>query len=131
MLLVNLGQRFFQLVVGRGIVEISTDVIDAADKPFPQIVINGASGELLKVFGELLSRIVVAHRTAAHADHGELARQQLLAGEVVESGNQLASGQVAGKAENHHDTWIGRASRLAVWLLLAERLLSHGFLDCH
>ena len=109
MLLVNLGQRFFQLVVSSGIVEIAIDVIDAAGKPFPQIVIDGAGGELLEVFGELFAGIVVAHGTAAHADHGELARQQLLAGEVVESGNQLAAGQVAGKAENDHDARIGRA----------------------
>src|ERR1019366_881549 len=52
MLLVNLGQRFLKLVVSSGIVEISTDVIDALNKPFPQIFINGASGELFEVFGE-------------------------------------------------------------------------------
>ena len=38
--LVDLGKRFFQLVIGSGIVEISADIIDAADKPFPQIGID-------------------------------------------------------------------------------------------
>src|SRR5208337_4296194 len=108
-LLVNLGKRRFQLVVSSGIVEISIDVIDAAGKPFPQVVIDGASGELFEVFAELFPRVVVAHGAAAHADHGKLAREQLLAGEIVESGNQLASGQVASEAENHHDARIGRA----------------------
>jgi len=80
----------------------------AADKPFPQLGINGATGELFEVFGELLPRVVVAHGGPADADHSKLLRQQLLAGEVVEGGNQFAARQVAGKAEDHHDTRISR-----------------------
>ena len=105
--LVNLGEGLFELVVSGGIVEVSADITDAADEPFPQIVVDGAGGKLLEVFGDLLARIVVAHRIAADADDGKFARQQLLAGEVVERGNQLAAGQVAGKAEDHHDAGIG------------------------
>ncbi len=111
-LLIGLGQRFLQLVVSGGIVEISTDVTDAADKPFPQIGVDRAGGELFEVFDDFFPRIVIAHGVAAHANYGELARQQLLAGKVVERGNQLAARQVAGKAEDDHDTRICRASLL-------------------
>ncbi len=110
MLPINPGQSFFQLVISRGIVEVSTYIAYAADKRFPQIGIDGAGGKLFEVLGDLLARVFIAHGAAAHADHGELLRQQLLAGEVVESGNQLAARQVAGKAEDYHDTRICGAS---------------------
>src|SRR4029077_523956 len=106
MLLIDPGKGVFQLVVGSRIVEIPTYITYAVDKPFPQFGIDRAGGELLKTFGDLPSRVVIAHGTAAHADHGELARQQLLAGEVVESRYQLSAREVAGKAEDHHDTRI-------------------------
>ena len=51
-------------------------------------------------------------------DHREFARQQLLLGQVVERGNQLAVGQVAGRAEDHHDAGIAGpayALRLRSW----------------
>src|ERR1019366_5219163 len=99
-ILVDFGKRFLQLVIGSGIVEISTHVTYAADEPFPQIGIDGASGELFEVVCDLLPRIVIAHGAAANADYGKLARQQLLAGKVIESGNQLPARQVAGKAED-------------------------------
>ena len=126
--LVNPGQRLLQLVVSSGIVEISTHIIYAADKPFPQISSDVAGGELLEIFRELLPCIIIAHGAAAHADHGELARQQLLAGEVVESGNQLAARQVAGEAEDHHDTRISRAPHSRFGYCWQNFCLSHRFL---
>ncbi len=66
----------------------------------------------LKSSVSFLARIVIAHGAAAHADHGKLARQQLLAGQVVERGNELAAGQVSGEAEDHHDAGIAGASNL-------------------
>src|SRR5450759_3210987 len=127
-ILVDLGKRFFQLVIGSGIVEISTHVTYAADEPVPQFGIDGAGCELFEVFGDLLPRIVIAHGAAAHADHGELARQQLLAGEVVESGNQLAARQVAGKAEDHHDTRISGSPDSRFGGCWQNFCLSHRFL---
>jgi hypothetical protein len=47
-LLVDLGESLFQLFVGGGIVEISADVTDAADKPLPQIGIDGPVANCLK-----------------------------------------------------------------------------------
>src|ERR1700675_1567249 len=88
-LLIDLGKGFFQLVVSSGVIEIPTYITYAADKPFPQFGIDRSGGELFEAFGELLARVIIAHWSAAHSDHGELAGQQLLAGEIVESGNQL------------------------------------------
>src|ERR1035441_8761905 len=110
MFLVDLSQRFLQLLVSRGIVEVSAYVSDAANKPFPQIRVDRAGGELFEVFRDFFARIIVTHGGTPHADHGELARQQLLAGEIVESGNQLAARQVSGKTEDHHHARICDAS---------------------
>ena len=126
--LVDFSEQLFEPVVSGGIVEVSADVTDAADKPLPQILVDGRGGELLEIFGELLARIVIAHGTAAHADDGKLARQQLLGGEVVESGNQLAASQVAGKAEDHHDTRISGAPHSRFGGCWQNFCLSHRFL---
>src|SRR6185437_1543256 len=50
----------------------------------------------------------------SNAKNGELVRQQVDLGEVVERRNQLALGQVAGGAEDHHDAGIAGTSRRAL-----------------
>ena len=43
-----------------------------------------------------LAEILVGHRIARNSDDGELARQQIVLRQVVERGNQLAAGEIAG-----------------------------------
>ena len=45
----------------------------------------------------------VADLAAADAEHGEVVGEKIIAGEVVEGGNQQAFGQIAGRAEDDHD----------------------------
>ena len=46
----------------------------------------------------------------AQSDERELLREQILFGEIVERGNQLALGQIAGGAKDHHDAGIAGAA---------------------
>ena len=124
-ILVHLGERFFQLVVSSGIIEISTDVIHAADEGVPEFSVDGAGGELLEVLAEFFSRVVMAHGSAADADDGEVGREQLLAQEVVEGGNKLASRQVAGKAKDRHDARIRLACRARFGCCWQNFCMSH------
>src|SRR6266849_5313121 len=93
---VDLGKLVFQIVVGCKVVKISAEIKNAADKGVPYFRVDGASGELLEIFRELFAGVFIAHGRAANADHGELFREQLLAGEVVKSWNQLAAREIAG-----------------------------------
>ena len=64
----------------------------------------------------LLAEILVGQGRARHADHGEFPRQQVVFRQIVERGNQLAAGQVAAGAKNHHGAGIAG---------LADPLLLH------
>ena len=70
----------------------------------------------------------MAHGSAADADDGEIGREQLLTEEIVESGNKLAAGEVTGKAENRHDTWIRGASHARFGCCWHNFCLSHRIL---
>src|ERR1035441_241498 len=93
MFVIDFGQGIFKACVGGGIVEVSVDVSHAAHKIAPDILVDGATGKLFEVFCQFLAGILVAHRAAANANDGKIGRQELLAGEVVESGNQFAAGE--------------------------------------
>ena len=71
--------------------------------------VDGSAGKVLEVFGGFFARVFVAHGAAAETDDGEIRREQLLAGEVVERRDELAAGQVAGEAEDDHDARVGHA----------------------
>jgi hypothetical protein len=45
----------------------------------------------------------------ADAYHSKLAREQLVPGQIVEGGEELAAGKVAGGAEDDHDAGVSRA----------------------
>ena len=56
---------------------------------------------LIVLFGDIVNR---------EAENGELLRQQIVAAKVVERREELARGQIAGGAEDHHDAAIGDAA---------------------
>src|SRR5271166_1614480 len=109
-IVIDLPETIFEARISGGIVEISADVVDALDEVIPDFCIDGAAGKFLEIFSGLFARVLVAHGTAAEADDGEIGREQLLAGEIVERGDELAAREVSGKAEDDHDAGVGHAS---------------------
>src|SRR5581483_4024694 len=110
MVLVDLGQRLFDLDVEILVVELAGDVVHAALEPVPDLAVVGPGRELLHVVKHLLAEVLGGHLGVGDTEDGEFTREQLIFGEVIQSGNQLAAGQIAGSAEDDHDTGITGAA---------------------
>ena len=107
---VDLLQKFFQLLVGAVVAEFAGQVVDVTLEPFLQVGINGFAGEFFQVLRQLAAKFVGGHGIARHADHGKLSRQEVVFRQVIERGDQLAAGQIAGSAENDHGARIATSS---------------------
>ena len=107
-LLVELAEFFVEGVVAGGVVEVHGVVLDLVDEGGELGVglIDAASADdaVLHVGGE-----GVLQRAAGYADDGDLFGQQAGLVEVIERGQELALGEVAGGAEDDHDAGVGGA----------------------
>ena len=75
-----------------------------------------------------LAEILFGEFVFGEAEDRELLRQEFVAGQVVERGQQLARGEIAGRAEDHHDAAVGDAALVCAaaagsCLVLAGHLL--------
>src|SRR6185437_14047178 len=104
----------FDLGINVLVVEIAGHVVQALGKPIPDLRIDVLAGVVLNVLGKAFAEFVIRHRVVSNAEDSELVRQQVDFREVVESGNQLALGQIARGAEHHHDAGIAGTSRGAL-----------------
>src|SRR5437867_12863729 len=111
MLPVQLRQPVRQLLVDRGVFEVSAVVVDPLQKPFPELGVHGCSGVRLDVLRELAAKFVVGPGPAGEADDGELFRQKTRPGQVAQRGEKLALGQIAAGAADHHHAGIRRPDR--------------------
>ncbi len=114
--MVNFVEQVFQLQIEVLVAHVAAQVVNAADEPFPNAGVHLVGGELLDVFRNFVAEILVGQWRTRHADHGEFPRQQVVFRQIVERGNQLAAGQVAAGAKNHHGAGIAE---------LADPLLLH------
>ena len=103
----GLGDLGVEPRVRSRILQRAADVVDALPQPRPQ---RGSRGSRLvrfhrfvEVRAEGLSRVVAR----GEADDGEMLGQQVVPGEVVQRGDELALGQIAARAEDHHHARIG------------------------
>src|SRR5207245_303806 len=94
-------------------------------EPLPQVWIDRSRGECLDLLGQLLAKALMGHRATGRADNRELARQEIVLCQVVQGGNELALGQIARRAENHHYTGVTLAT-YALTALAYPALLSEG-----
>src|SRR6185369_3107714 len=106
-LVVDLFERILQLEIKVFVAHVSTLIVQAANERLPDIGIHFVSGEFLDVFRDFLAEFLVRHGGAGHANHPEFPRQQVVFRQVVESRNQLAAGQIATGAKNHHGARVG------------------------
>src|SRR5579872_2653386 len=94
------GEMSSQLVVRLWVAGIGAEVCDAFGKVSPAF-----GAEVARVFGmrcsffEAAAEVLVRQLFSADADNVEVRRHAAHAGKVVESGNQLAPGEVAARAE--------------------------------
>ncbi len=132
-LLLLLFQKGAQLLIAVGRFEVGGDIMQALREPFPNLRIESARLlALLHRLAHSLAERVVVHGGDGKPDDGELRGQQLRAGQVVERGDQLAPGQVAGSAEDDKGDGLLQSLQMrAIRLRSGGQGRYVGTLGCH
>ncbi len=73
----------------------------------PEFLLHGLAGEFLRRLLHFLAEHVVGLVAPGEADDDHARRQVAVGGEVVEGGDELAVGEVAGRAEDHQRAGFG------------------------
>ena len=117
---IHLRQQLLQPFVTRVIIEVHLVIADPADKLIQLRIVrlHAAAGldAFLHVGGKRLLQ-----RTPRHPDDREVLRQIARLLQVVQRRQQLALGQVARRAEDHHHARVGAALRMLARLQLLGR----------
>jgi len=101
---VAVGEDLGEAVVGVRVVVAAADVAEA-----------GLCLCLCVFAGEALAGpLLVAHGGAGHADQGELGPEPVMGGELADGGQELALGQVTGRAEDDQGAGRGAPGRVVV-----------------
>jgi hypothetical protein len=114
MVFIGFGDLAFEALVRLGIFKIALNVVNAFQKPLPQLWIDGVIFEFVDFFVEKRPERIGVHLVEGESDNGELLRKKTFLLQVDERGDELALGQVAARPENHH--YAGRANRSGVGL---------------
>jgi len=109
-----------ELLVGLAAFYFARQIGDAREQLCSDCTVHRLGGELTQARFQMFSEGLGRKLRTPHADDAERLRQQTCRGEVVEGGDEQASGEVAGGPENHEAARI-RRPRLA-----CRRLRCHG-----
>ena len=93
-------QRCGEVVECRVVVERPRDELDAPGQPSPHVVPPRRAGVRLRRLSRHRLELGVAPVAACESDHHEPGREQPTVGQVVDGGQQLLLGQVAGHPED-------------------------------
>src|SRR6266481_107632 len=100
--LVHCSQRLGQARVELRVMKFTAHITDPADEPVAELWIHGAGSKGLQFFSQDLPVLLLGVVIASHPHHGKIGRQQLALGKVIQRREELARGEVARAAENHH-----------------------------
>ena len=92
-----------EALIGSRIAEIALHVVNTIDEPLPEHVVDGAKRVFANFLAELFAKRFGGHLVEGEADDGEVLREEAFFREVEQRGEKLALGEVAARAENHHD----------------------------
>ena len=99
--------------VRQRIAELAGLIVERVAQLGPERLVDRHRRELDDVLRLLPTELVMTLRLACDADDRQLAREQAMSLQVVESGQQLAPGQVAGRSEDHDRAWFRRPEGVA------------------
>ena len=115
MRLVGLGEKLRQILVGRRVVELALEMVEALGEPIQVVVHHLAVAGLAQADAEIAAERLVIDCAPGDADHGEFFRQQLRPAEIVKRRDEQALGEIAGRPEDHEDAGVS-GSRLRLHL---------------
>ena len=110
-------QLFVQVFKRTRNVRIGGNAGDAFQQPAGDSVVDRAGGEFVQAAQQAGAELVVRHGLAGDPHHAEVVGQKVLAGEVIERGNDQPVRQVPGHAEDDERARLG--------LLLLRRIIGH------
>jgi len=108
---IELIQQRLQRGIALGIRELAAMVVNGRAERRPKLGIVALARELLVPFLQLRAEALIRFLTAGEADHLELRRQIAGGRQVVERRDQLARGQVARRAKDHHGARLRTLAR--------------------
>ena len=97
------GEGFVAVVV----VELAAVIEKVLGEMVPEFLLDGLAGEFLGGLLHFLAEHVVGFVAPGETDDGHAGGQVAVGGEVVKGGDELAVGEVAGRAEDHQRTGFG------------------------
>ena len=100
-LLVDLVQTLRQTFVAGLVFKFALVIKNGLRESFPDFVAHRLPGEFSCRVLELASKFVIAFFATRKANDRDRGRQLAVGREIVESGDELAMSEVAGRAENH------------------------------
>src|SRR5262249_6412378 len=117
MLLRGIVQVVSELKIGTGIVDVALDVRHRLRQSRPGDFIDlvqvelrrGVADEALQRLMETIAPILHGALRMIHADQRKILREDLGVCQIVERRHHQALGQIAGSAEDHHDTGVSRS----------------------
>ena len=101
--------------------KITLHVIGVVGDGTAQGAIGRDAGVGVNIVVNQLAVIVFGDFIFGETEDGEFARQQVVASQVVERGDELARGEIAGGSKDHHDAAIGGAGVLRGSFVDGER----------
>ena len=103
----GVGQAFERL----GVVEGSLHEADAGGELLPGRFLERRAAVRLHVLLDEILEMVLGPVAACEPGQAEARRQQAAVGQIVDGGEQLLTGQIAGHAENHDAAWACDAGK--------------------
>ena len=97
---VELGEALGQPLVAVGVAEFAAVVEEALGEAGPDFVVNPGAGEFADGLFQLGAEAGVGLFAPGETDDGKRGGQVAIGGDIVERGDELAVGQIAGGAEN-------------------------------
>jgi len=92
-----------EALIGSRIAEVALHVVDTIDEPLPEHVVHGAKRVFANFLAELFAKRFGGHLIEREANDGEVLREEAFFREVQKRGEKFTLGEVAARAENHHD----------------------------
>ena len=99
--LVEFVEPLGEFLVAGFIAEFALVIEKGFGEPVPDFIAHRLPGIFTGRFLHFGAEFVIRFRTARETDHRNCRRQLAIRGDIVESGHQLAMGEVAGRAEDH------------------------------
>ncbi len=106
-------QKVTQVLKDHRIAEVAGDIVNALREPVPLLRIELGCREVSNFLVDHVPEFVRGHFVPGHAHQREVLGEQVVFRQVIKCGDELALGEIAGRAKDHHHARIAWTPRIA------------------